>query len=440
MDVTTLLADPAALHLECFVSEPKSITLVLHAVQSAPRCPGCNQPSHSLHSHYGRAVADLPWHGVAIKLRLQTRKFRCCNQLCEQKVFCERLPQVVDVYARKTVRLNAALTLLAFSLGGEPGARTACGLGLTVSGDTLLRRIRRTPVTELTSPRVLGVDDWAKRKGYTYGTILVDLGRRCPVDLLPDREAGTLSAWLTARPGIEIITRDRSPSYANAISAGAPEALQVADRWHLLHNLGQAVEKVMARKHRFIKQACALKGDDAEVTQDIEHLLEQVESQMTTAQKRQAVSRQRRYDLYCRIKQLSRGHLSINAIARSLGINYRTASKYAKADSFPERAKRNQRPGVIAPFIPYLRKRWAEGCRSFKQLLEEIKARGYRHKLTPLWRLTLAWRAAEPSQLPRKRLPLDVQPLPPLIKPLAAAWLLQKEAAKLKPEETLYLA
>src|SRR5947209_8824053 len=124
MDVTTLLADPAALHLECFVSEPKSITLVLHAVQSAPRCPGCNQPSHSLHSHYGRAVADLPWHGVAIKLRLQTRKFRCCNQLCEQKVFCERLPQVVDVYARKTVRLNAALTLLAFSLGGEPGARS----------------------------------------------------------------------------------------------------------------------------------------------------------------------------------------------------------------------------------------------------------------------------------------------------------------------------
>ncbi|MCA1628337.1 MAG: transposase family protein, partial [Acidobacteria bacterium] len=160
MDVTTLLADPAAIHLECFVSEPNSITLVIHTIQQQPSCPKCNSPSTSLHSHYQRVVADLPWHGVAVKLELHTRKLRCRNELCKQKVFCERLPKVVDVYARKTVRLNDALTLLAFALGGEAGARAAHCLSLSVSGDTLLRRIRRYALPQTITPRVLGVDDW----------------------------------------------------------------------------------------------------------------------------------------------------------------------------------------------------------------------------------------------------------------------------------------
>jgi transposase len=260
LDITTLLADPTAINIRYLISQPQAITVVVQTVQSQPRCPKCQQPSTSFHSHYQRRVADLPWHGIAIKLQLHTRKFRCCNQRCMQRGFCERFPEVVNASARKTVRLDAALTLLAFALGGEAGARTACRLLSTVSGDTLLRSIRRASKAEVPTPKVLGVDDWAKRKGHSDGTILVDLERHRPIDLLPDRESATLSAWLIAHPGIKMVSRDRSQTDAAGITEGAPHAIQVADRFHLLMNVRQLLEKFLLRQTRQLRrQTMALK-------------------------------------------------------------------------------------------------------------------------------------------------------------------------------------
>lgn len=252
MDANTLLANPDIIRLESFISEPNAITIVACSKQKYPVCPNCNQPSKSLHSNYKRIVADLPWQGVTVRIRLNTRKFRCRNELCPQKVFCERLPDVVETYARKTCRLDNALAWLAFALGGEAGARTAERLRMKTSGDTLLRMIRR--ITSLQSsmpfnnePKIIGVDDWAWRKGCTYGTIIVDLEKRKVIDLLADREAGTLTNWLLAHPSVETVARDRSPTYRNGIVMGSPFATQLADRWHLLSNLGDALEKMIER-------------------------------------------------------------------------------------------------------------------------------------------------------------------------------------------------
>ena len=151
MQVSTLSADPEAIRILSFISNPNSITILAQSSKPFGICPICQTISSRLHSRYVRQITDLPWHGVSIRILLSTRKFRCRNEICRRKVFCERLPKVVESYGRKTVRLQELFGVLAFVLGGEAGAKTAREMGLQTSGDTLLRRIRHTPIPPVKS-------------------------------------------------------------------------------------------------------------------------------------------------------------------------------------------------------------------------------------------------------------------------------------------------
>ncbi len=230
MNTAAILADPAVLRLEKIVAEENCLTIVVSSIQRSAKCPLCSQFSRKKHSLYLRRVADLPLQGVPVLLRLAVRKFFCSNDSCRRKVFAERLPSVVAAFARRTARLDTAFAAIAFALGGKAGAALTKQLALTISRHTLLRRIRRQAVQAPDAPRVVGIDDFAFRKRHTYGTILVDLETREPVDLLPDRESKTVAQWFKAHPEIEVVARDRSQEYAEGIALGAPRAEQVADR------------------------------------------------------------------------------------------------------------------------------------------------------------------------------------------------------------------
>jgi transposase len=197
-------------------------------------CPQCGHPSERVHGTYRRAVADLPCAGRQVLLRLSVRKFVCGTKSCSQKIFTERLDSLVKSYARMTNRLAQTLQTLGFATCGELGERLAPQLGMQVSGPTLLRRMRTRSCPPPQSVRILGIDDWSWKKGVTYGTILVDLELRRPIELLPDRSAETAQAWLRSHPEVHIVSRDRGGEYAAAARKGAPQAQQIADRFHLL--------------------------------------------------------------------------------------------------------------------------------------------------------------------------------------------------------------
>lgn len=177
---------------------------------------------------------------------LQVRRFFCLQPACPRKTFAEAIPAIAKRYARRTIRLEEVLVQIGLIVGAEPGARLTAPLGIPCSPDTVLRCVHRAPLDPPQPPRVVGIDDWSWRKGHRYGTIICDLERHCPIDVLADRSADSVEAWFKAHPGVEIISRDRATAYAEGARKGAPQAIQVADRWHLLGNLEEALEDLLA--------------------------------------------------------------------------------------------------------------------------------------------------------------------------------------------------
>ena len=250
-----LLAAPTGSRLDHFFLNVDCLTIFLETTAATASCPLCGSLARRVHSRYTRRLADLPCFGRAVEVRITVRRFFCTELECPRRIFAERLPGFAAPYSRTTSRLHNAHEAIGSALGGEPGSRLTVRLAIATSPDTLLRRVKQLEGESAAPPRVVGIDDWAWRKGRRYGTIVVDLERGDVIDLLPDRDTTTVKKWLDEHPGVELISRDRSSSYAQAATESAPKAQQVADRWHLLKNLREAIERLFERQSDVVIEA-----------------------------------------------------------------------------------------------------------------------------------------------------------------------------------------
>jgi transposase len=287
-------------------------------------------------------------------LCLQVRRFRCRNPRCSRCTFAETFPELVMPHAQRTMRLKEAQGKVGLAAGGEVGSALLDTLHMPTSPDSVLREVRATPLTSYPTPRVLGVDDWCFKRGKRYGTILVDLEQRCVVDLLPERSSGALSNWLKEHPGVEIISWDRATEYARSATKGAPQAVQVADRWHLLRNLGDTLKQWLER-HR-------------------KQLGEVAKAMSATQRKDSQLVIERKQKLYDQGLKLVEQGSSVQAAARTLGMFRETLGRWLRRGSY---AVRRGRTSNLTPFTTYLKERWQDGHTNVLQLHREITARGF---------------------------------------------------------------
>jgi transposase len=381
----------------------------MEALPTTAQCPKCLQVSIRIHSRYRRKLADLPWANIPVRTEISVRRFFCDNPECARRIFSERLTTIAAPWARRTQRLADTQRQIGLAAGGSAGASLCQALGCPAEVDLLLNLVRTLTLPQSLTPLVLGVDDWAKRKGQSYGTILVDHERKCVVDLLDDRSPETLAKWLRSHPGVAIVTRDRAESYAQGIREGAPEALQVADRWHLLKNLTEAVTKIFhdhqsAIQHQLRSVAASVGSTDGAHPGEPATKAAQIEAipganatatpaPVDESPKSLTAAADRRGQRAAEAHALRQKGWKVKAIARQLNCHPKTISRYLRRQ-LPLLPRRTTRSTKLDAFKGYLLERWNDGCHNASQLFREIEAKDYAGSITLVRTFAVALRCA----------------------------------------------
>ena len=353
---------PAGLVINNVEIGPDRILITARCRAAVGACPDCGRQSERVHSRYERRLLDLPSHGRVVQVRVAVRRFRCAEPSCRRHIFAEPLGDAVaGRSARRTSRLEAIVHHLGIALGGRPAAALARRLMLPVSKDTLLRVVRRHATHDRSPLCVIGIDDWAWKRGQRYGSIICDLERRRVVDLLPDREPGTVEAWLSHHPEIVVISRDRGGGYGRAAARAAPQAVQVADRWHLMENASAAFLEAVRRSMRPIRQALGSAVIDPAL--------------LTCAERLQHDGYLRREEAYGIIRRLAKAGTPIKEIVRRTGRSRKLVRDIVRGgggDVF------RCRSNTLEPHLAWLDAEWAAGCRNGAELWRRLRSSGFR--------------------------------------------------------------
>jgi transposase len=453
MSTSPFLPLPLGLDIESVSESREELVVSLIACAPSGRCPLCLQEAVRVHSRYRRTVADVPSGGRRVVLSLQMRKFFCDTARCPRRIFTERLPDFIQPWARITDRLCRALEAIGFATSGEAGSRLAPQVGISAPPTSLLRRVMAHPTPAPARVSHVGIDDFAFRRGRKYGTLLVDLLSHRIVDLLPDRTTQSAATWLAAHPEVELISRDRGNDYAAAARQAAPQAIQVADRFHLVKNLAEAVELALARGWAEIRRGSELaegyssapaeeEAEEEAMVAPPQEWRPPVPLHRQQLQVARQAERMKRYEQVISLRSLG---LKPTAIARRLGKSERTVRRWL-AVGIPEAKRRRRKRSHFDAYAPYVLHRWQEGCHNGLQLWREIQAQGYRHSARMVYQFLHTLRAGAIPVLPLIQTEHEQQ-APPSLAPAAptssletlsarqAVWLLVRDPSALDQTE-----
>jgi len=384
MKVKPVLALPEELEVTDIEIIDEVLTITAVSTQVHPCCPLCGTPALRVHSRYTRQITDLPCSGQQVHLLMQVRKCFCNVPDCARKIFMERITPFVEPWARVTRRLYQIVQILGLATGGRLGIRVTDRLGIQTTRHTILRRIMALPTEPIEQVSQIGIDDFSFRRGRKFGTIVVDLQTHKMLDVLPDRTADTSAAWMLLHPEIEIVSRDRGGDSAAAARKAAPQATQIADRFHIYKNLTEAVELTLARCRAEIRKG-AFDALSEEEKKGIEELrlptdfisVENWKPAPDPCTERERLSRQaERQDRYEQVATLRAQGLGNAEIARRVGLTARTLENWQKK-GFPGAGRRRKRPSMFDPYARYVLSRWKQGCTNGLQIYREIKEQGY---------------------------------------------------------------